>query len=93
MKYTPTGGRVSIYVSKMEMYLKITVADTGRGIDEQYHPQIFKRFFREREVHNIDGIGIGLYLARKIITLQGGYVMVQSSPGAGSAFSVYLPNV
>ena len=92
VKYTPAGGRVSIKATKMEMYMKISVADAGRGIAEQYHSQIFKRFFREREVHNIEGIGIGLYLTRKIITLQGGYVMVESSPGDGAIFSVYLPN-
>lgn len=92
VKYTPAGGRVLIHATKMKMYLKVTVKDTGRGIAEQYHSQIFKRFFREREVHSIEGIGIGLYLARKIITMQGGYVMVQSSPGAGAVFSVYLPN-
>jgi signal transduction histidine kinase len=91
VKYTPAGGRISINVSKMEMYIKIAVVDTGRGVAEQYHSQIFKRFFRAREVHNIEGIGIGLYLARKIITLQGGYIMVQSFPNAGATFSVYLP--
>jgi signal transduction histidine kinase len=92
VKYTPVGGRITINVSKMEMYIKIAVVDTGRGVAERHHSQIFKRFFREREVHNIEGIGIGLYLTRKIITLQGGYIMVQSSPGSGATFSVYLPS-
>ena len=92
VKYTPAGGQVSVQVTKMEMHIKIKITDTGRGIAEQYHSQIFKRFFREREVYSIEGIGIGLSLARKIIMLQGGYIMVESSSGAGTTFSVYLPN-
>jgi len=42
-------------------------------------------------VHDIDGVGIGLYLAREIITMQGGYITVESKVGEGSTFSVFLP--
>ena len=42
-------------------------------------------------MHNVDGIGIGLYLAREIITMQGGYIKVVSEIGKGSTFSVFLP--
>ncbi len=51
---------------------------------------IFKRFYREEEVHNVEGIGIGLYLAREIVTMQGGYIKVTSRVGHGSTFSVFL---
>ena len=50
---------------------------------------IFKRFYREEEVHDVEGIGIGLYLAREIITMQGGYIRVTSTVGSGSTFSVF----
>ena len=53
---------------------------------------IFKRFYREEEVHDIEGIGIGLYLAREIVTMQGGYIKVASKVGDGSTFSVFLPH-
>lgn len=53
---------------------------------------IFKRFYREEEVHDIEGIGIGLYLAREIVTMQGGYIKVASTVGCGSTFSVFLPH-
>lgn len=53
---------------------------------------IFKRFYREPEVHNIDGIGIGLYLTREIILKQGGRIQVHSMPGEGTTFSVFMPN-
>ena len=49
-------------------------------------------FYREPEVHDSAGAGIGLYLARKIITMQNGYVKVESETGKGSTFHIYLPN-
>ncbi len=52
---------------------------------------IFKRFYWEEAVRDVDGIGIGLYLAREIITMQGGYILVSSGPDHGSIFSVFLP--
>ena len=74
VKYTPAGGSIHVSVQNWEMYWKIDVTDTGRGIPEQEQATIFKRFYREEAVHEVDGIGIGLYLAREIITMQGGYI-------------------
>ena len=91
VKYTPAGGSIHVSIQNWEMYLKIDVADTGRGIPEREQAAIFKRFYREEAVHDVDGIGIGLYLAREIITMQGGYIMVTSDVGRGSTFSVFLP--
>lgn len=91
VKYTPAGGSIHVSVQNWEMYWKIDVSDTGRGIPEQEQAAIFKRFYREEAVHEVDGIGIGLYLAREIITMQGGYIMVSSEVGKGSIFSVFLP--
>lgn len=90
-KYTPAGGSIHVSIQDWEMYWKIDVADTGRGIPEQEQAAIFKRFYREEAVHEVDGIGIGLYLAREIITMQGGYILVTSEVGKGSVFSVFLP--
>lgn len=91
VKYTPSGGNICVSVKPWEMYLKIDVTDTGRGIPEREQATIFKRFYREEAVHDVDGIGIGLYLAREIITMQGGYILVTSEVGKGSTFSVFLP--
>lgn len=90
VKYTPVGGQIRVTVECWEMYVKIDIADTGIGIPEQHQGTIFKRFYREDAVHDIDGIGIGLYLAREIVTLQGGYICVESESGKGSVFSVFL---
>ncbi len=72
--------------------MKIDIADSGKGIAENRQGKIFKRFYREEEVHNIDGIGIGLYLAREIVTMQGGYIKVSSEVGKGSVFSIFIPH-
>ena len=91
VKYTPAGGKISVSVEQWEMYVKLDVADTGRGIPESRQAAIFRRFYREEEVHDQPGVGIGLYLAREIVTRQGGYIKVTSEVGRGSTFSVFLP--
>lgn len=91
VKYTPAGGQISVSVKQWEMYVKLDVADTGKGIPESSQAAIFRRFYREEEVHDQPGVGIGLYLAREIITQQGGYIKVTSELGRGSTFSVFLP--
>ena len=64
------------------------MTDTGKGISESNQAAIFRRFYREEEVHEQQGVGIGLYLAREIVTRQGGYIKVVSEPGKGSEFSI-----
>lgn len=91
VKYTPSGGRIRVSAENREMYLKIDIADTGKGIAEKNQGAIFKRFYREESARDVEGIGIGLYLAREIIAMQGGYILVSSNPGRGSTFSVFLP--
>ena len=91
VKYTPAGGRISVSVEQWEMYVKLDVTDTGKGIPESRQAAIFRRFYREEEVHDQPGVGIGLYLAREIVTRQGGYIKVTSEVGRGSTFSVFLP--
>ena len=91
VKYTSAGGKISVSVVQWEMYVEIKVADNGKGISESNQAAIFRRFYREEEVHSEPGVGIGLYLAREIITRQGGYIKVVSAPGNGSEFSIMLP--
>ena len=91
VKYTPAGGKIAVSVVLWEMYVEIKVIDTGKGISESNQAAIFRRFYREEEVHDQQGVGIGLYLAREIVTQQGGYIKVVSEPGKGSEFSIMLP--
>lgn len=92
VKYTPEGGEIRLEVRRGEMFTEIHVKDTGKGIAPDRQARIFTRFYREPEIHDQDGIGIGLYLTRKIAELQKGYVEVKSVPGEGSDFCISLPN-
>ncbi len=83
VKYTPDRGRIHVFVAQWEMYVEIKVSDTGKGISESNQASIFKRFYREEEIHNQPGVGIGLYLTGEIVTQQGGYVTVESQVGKG----------
>lgn len=92
VKYTEEGGNIRIDVIPGEMYVEIKIQDTGRGIPAEYYNDIFKRFYRGACVSKEEGLGLGLYIARNIITLEGGYIMLHSVLGKGTCFSVFLPN-
>lgn len=91
VKYTPDGGSVSVRAVSYEMFCRIDVTDTGPGIPEEEQPKIFQRFYRSAEVRTVEGVGVGLYLARQIVEGQGGYSRVSSRPGEGAVFSLCLP--
>lgn len=91
VKYTPSGGRVSVTAVVYPMFSAVLVQDTGPGIAEEEQPKIFQRFYRGTAYREQEGVGIGLYLVRQIAEGQGGFVKVRSQPGQGSAFSLYLP--
>lgn len=90
IKYTKQGG-ITISVTEYEIFVRIDITDTGIGISSEELPKIFSRFYRSEDVKNCDGVGIGLYLARKIVSEEGGYIKVTSRPEQGSCFSVFLP--
>ncbi len=92
VKYTEPGGSIYVKVVSQEIFTKISIQDTGKGILPERQAEIFTRFYREPEVHDISGVGIGLYLTRKILELQNGYIEVRSEKGKGSEFCMYLPN-
>ncbi len=69
-------------------YLKVEVSDTGPGMDEATKQRIFDPLFTTKESK---GTGLGLSVTRRIVTNHRGYIMVDSSPGKGSTFSVYMP--
>ncbi len=89
LKYTEKGG-VKITVKEYEMFVCIEIADTGCGIPESEQAQIFSRFYRSENTLQKEGLGIGLYLARQIISSENGYIKVTSEAGKGSVFSVFL---
>ena len=91
VKYTKSG-EVALSAVAYEMFVRIDVRDTGMGIAEEEQGKIFSRFYRSQSAgESSDGVGIGLYLTREIVSGEGGYLRVQSAVGEGSLFSMYLP--
>ena len=90
IKYT-NSGEINIKVHEYEIFTRIDISDTGIGIAESEQAEVFSRFYRSQSVHNDEGVGIGLYLTREIISSEGGYIKLTSELGVGSTFSVYIP--
>lgn len=90
IKYT-NRGEININVKEYEIFTRIDISDTGIGIAEFEQAEVFSRFYRSQSVHNDEGVGIGLYLTREIISSEGGYIKLTSELGVGSTFSVYIP--
>lgn len=90
IKYSEPGGMVEVTLQQNEMYLKFQVRDRGIGIAEGEENQIFRRFYRGKQVTVQEGFGIGLYLAREIINLHGGFVTAKRMD-PGLLIEVNLP--
>lgn len=93
IRYSPMGGPVSIRLTSTEAAAEIEVSDQGIGIPAGAQEHIFSRFYRAEnaERYHINGLGLGLYVAREIIHLHGGEIVVASVEGQGSTFTVRLP--
>lgn len=95
VKYTPTGGKVSVEVEKIGDKAKIVVADTGIGIPVEQQGKLFERFSRGEDSYTKTqlGTGIGLSLTRKLVEMNGGKIGVESEAGKGSRFWILVPLV
>lgn len=94
LKYTKSGGKVSVRLRKEKNQAVIHISDTGIGIAEEELPHIFDRFYRadtSRTKQETPGFGLGLSVARKVIELHNGSVEVASDFGEGTTFVVRLP--
>jgi len=93
VKYTPPGGRVEVTGGSEGPEIVIRVSDTGIGIPEAKLPRIFERFYRVDKARSKEtgGTGLGLSIVRHITENHGGRVTVESTPGGGSHFTLYLP--
>jgi two-component system sensor histidine kinase SenX3 len=93
VKYTPPGGRVEVTGGFEGSEVVIRISDTGIGIPEGKLPRIFERFYRVDKARSKEtgGTGLGLSIVRHVAENHGGRVAVESTPGEGSTFTVYLP--
>lgn len=91
VKYTQNGGSVKIIAIPYELFYRIDIIDNGIGIEDKDLCKIFQRFYRSQNVQQIEGVGIGLYLTREIISSECGYIKVASKINEDTTFSVFLP--
>ena len=92
VKYSRPGGIIEMKIQKNEMHAKITVKDNGLGIENGEEHKIFQRFYRGKYVTTQKGYGIGLYLARKIVSLHGGFMIAKNRyPEKGLMIEINLP--
>jgi len=104
IKYTPSGGTVTLSFAREGDWVRVAVADTGVGIPAQDLPRIFDRFYRVDKARSRDrssfdsrsggsggGTGLGLAICKWIVDAHGGRIQAQSEVGKGSTFTVWLP--
>lgn len=91
VKYSPQDTPISVRVYQEGKWLCCAVRDYGRGISAQDMPHIFKRYYRALAATDVMGTGIGLHIANELASLQEGQIFAQSEPGAGSTFTLRLP--
>lgn len=93
VKYTPTGGDVTLTLEGSNGFAKVIVADTGIGISKEDCPHVFERFYRvdKARVRSEGGSGLGLNICKQIVEAHKGGIELKSELGKGSAFIVHLP--
>jgi CheY-like chemotaxis protein len=94
VKFTPRGGTITVRAMRAGSTLRLTVEDTGRGIEQDYLPHVFERFTQEDAsmTRSHEGIGLGLSIARSLVELHGGRIRAASDgAGRGATFTIELP--
>jgi signal transduction histidine kinase len=91
VKFTDPEGRVTVDLRPSEGGIEVTVSDSGIGIDSELLPTLFEPFRAVQRIPAMDSDGVGLYTVRRLLDMLGGTITVESTPGRGSIFRVWLP--
>lgn len=91
IKFTPTGGKISVSCKREDSHISVAVQDTGVGIPQDELPLLFTQFKRLRGAAKIEGTGLGLFIVKTIVEAHKGSVRVESVDGQGSTFTVRIP--
>ena len=94
VRYTPSGGRVTIFTERRDDGVRLGVRDTGIGIPADHLPRIFERFYRVDPARSRDagGTGLGLAIVRHLAEAHGGRVRAESTPGGGTSITASFPD-
>lgn len=91
IKFSPIGGTVCIRLERHDTQISVSITDQGPGMTEDVKKRIFEKFYQGDSTRSTQGNGLGLALAKRIIDLHGGTIIVDSEPNHGSVFTVTLP--
>jgi len=91
IKYTSSGGHVTVKTARENGQVAVAFQDTGRGIPADELPHLFEKYRRVKEQKRTEGTGLGLFIAKTIVDAHGGNIRVESTPGVGSTFTLLLP--
>lgn len=91
IKYNKPNGKVEVFLEKLNNKIKILIKDTGTGIHEKDLPNIFERFYRSRNIVDIEGTGLGLPIVKAIVELHSGAISLESSVNKGTSFIINFP--
>jgi signal transduction histidine kinase len=94
IRYSPAGGTVTVGAERKRDTVEVSIADEGIGIPQADQDQIFRKFYRGTDAESrvgAGGTGLGLFIARGLVTAMGGRIWVDSREGEGSTFAFELP--
>jgi PAS domain S-box-containing protein len=91
LKYSADDADVTLTAQREGPMVSVAVEDRGEGIPPEELPHLFDRFYRTKEARYAQGLGLGLYITRKLVEAHGGELTVESRPGEGSIFRFTLP--
>jgi signal transduction histidine kinase len=91
IKYSPGASPITVQAERAAEAARIRVIDQGSGIPADALPRLFDRFYRGDRANAVQGVGLGLYISRILVTAHGGRLTVESAPGKGSTFTIELP--
>jgi len=91
IKFTPEGGVITLSLLQKGSEIVLRVSDTGCGIAPEDIPHVFRRFWRSDSSRSLPGNGLGLALAKAIVTAYAGTISCESTPGKGTTFTINIP--
>jgi signal transduction histidine kinase len=91
IKYSPSGGSITVKAQVKDSELLVQVGDHGTGIPKKAIPHVFEKFYRAKDSMAVGGTGLGLYITKQIIEAHGGRIWVESKPNKGATFYFTIP--